>query len=216
MFARSDHGRSFDGVEASRTGCPPREAWLAIDDRHRPFAHRNLCGMLARVGGTGMRSVGGCRGFSSLLAIGSVIAAGLAACDGNVLNPDPIPPAPVSALPAQLETPVSATGEDDGAYDRMCRNYCTALQETDFYYCIDAGSAAQSCTHEVSAYLDLCVHDRCVPRLVKQSLCLQQCDVLSPLYEQACATSTDPTLCPSAPSDHDLGCRAGCGPSSQS
>jgi hypothetical protein len=163
-----------------------------------------------------MRSVSVGRGLQSLLAVGLVIAPGLAACDGNVPVPDPGPPAPVTALPAQVETPVSANGVDDGAYDQMCRNYCTALVGTDFYACIDRGTAADSCTQEVSGYLDLCIQDRCAPRLVKQSLCLQQCDVLSPLYEQACATSTDPTLCPSAPADHDLACRTGCGPPSQS
>ena len=114
----------------------------------------------------------------------------------------------------------TSTGVDDqdagssgdcGDYDVMCRHYCEALRETGFYFCVASGEDAETCTAQGSFY-DQCYDLRCAPRLVKQPLCLTQCDSLAAEYGPYCASPTaDPALCATAPDEHDRACRSGCG-----
>jgi hypothetical protein len=117
--------------------------------------------------------------------------------------------------------PVDRTGDPvpDGGdgYQTMCGHYCQALHDTLFYYCI-AGADSTIPANDATACASfgptaqLCYDDRCVPMLVTATSCLMQCDSLDREYRSACrdASTSPPSLCPTAPDDHDSACRAAC------
>jgi hypothetical protein len=59
---------------------------------------------------------------------------------------------------------------------------------------------------------DTCFQLRCVPKLVQQPLCPQQCDAAAGFYDAVCAGGNPRAapLCPTPPADHDSACLAGC------
>jgi len=116
-----------------------------------------------------------------------------------------------AATPPSTSTPPPAV-VDDG-YEAMCRHYCAALQETDFYACLGRGDRTESeCATSVATYAGQCWDLRCAPRLVRWSLCLVQCDSLDRFYQPACGSvaPASTSACPSSAADHDAECRAGC------
>src|SRR5262249_23575322 len=103
----------------------------------------------------------------------------------------------------------------DSAYAAMCRHYCEALHDTNVYACVNGGGDPTGCEQSAPA-ADWCYQLRCEPMLVQASLCFTQCTSLRSVYDPVCSASVTPAgLCPASPSDHDLACRAGCGPVSE-
>jgi len=152
------------------------------------------------------------RGRSILFVVLAVLAGTGVACDWTQVlgDPDVAPPAPSSPPPA----PDAAAAPDAPAgYDQMCRHYCEALEETDFFACVSSASGrdASTCKAMVPS-ADSCFDLRCTTRRVDTSLCLAQCDALARTYDAYCppAGSASDTLCPTSQAEHDRACRAGC------
>jgi hypothetical protein len=97
-----------------------------------------------------------------------------------------------------------AAGDD--AYARMCRNYCQALADTDFYYCLQAGfHEATYCDRALST--DLCFNERCTPMRVQPPLCFTQCDNAYAQYAPYCARTG---ACPWDPEARHAQCKDAC------
>jgi hypothetical protein len=123
--------------------------------------------------------------------------------------------APAGGSGVVTQPPPDAGSGSDDAYNAMCRNYCQALYETNLYFCVSKGGDGLGCLSELDQAgisAETCFQLRCVPKLVPQSLCLQQCDTAAGLYDSVCAGGNTPAapLCPTPPADHDSACHAGC------
>jgi hypothetical protein len=118
-----------------------------------------------------------------------------------------------SAQDASADVPPCRAVTPDPAidYERMCRNYCDALEDTTRYFLLargeapaDAGDLSQSC-YEL----------RCVPKCVDQALCFTQCETAATHYAVVCGNAPDAgsdPVCPSSVEDHTAACRTGCSP----
>jgi hypothetical protein len=126
--------------------------------------------------------------------------------------------APAGGSGAVNQPPPDAGSSGTGdPYNVMCHNYCEALYETNLYLCVNNGGDGLGCISKLDQAgisADTCFQLRCVPRLVQQSLCFEQCDAVASQYQTACSGGNPSAapLCPTSPADHDSACRAGCAP----
>lgn len=153
----------------------------------------------------------------------AALLAAPAACDGLGSGELSHAGPPASHVTAWHPTGTGADGGDDAstadalaAYAVMCRHYCDALLQTNLYGCLADAQMGGNCSPPP---VDLCVDDRCVPRLVPPALCFTQCDALDREYRGYCGAgdaSADASAprpaddCPLAPDAHDALCRSGC------
>ena len=96
-------------------------------------------------------------------------------------------------------------------YQRMCRNYCDALDETSRYLALSRGEAPA----DAGGVSETCYELRCIPKCVDQALCLTQCEAAATQYAAVCGNAPDAgsnPACPSSVEDHAAACRAGCSP----
>ena len=96
-------------------------------------------------------------------------------------------------------------------YERMCRNYCDALEETSRYLALSRGQALVDAGGPSQACYEL----RCVPKCVDQALCFTQCEAATTQYAVVCGNALDAgndPVCPSSVEDHAAACQAGCSP----
>jgi hypothetical protein len=113
-----------------------------------------------------------------------------------------VPPAPT----CRAVTPDPAID-----YERMCRNYCDALEETSRYFALSRGQTPA----DAGGMSQTCYELRCVPKCVDQALCFTQCEAAGTQYAAVCGNAPDAgndAVCPASVEDHAAACRAGCSP----
>jgi len=151
--------------------------------------------------------------FAALCLLGT-------ACDGvfdtgrQLQEMPPVSSPDASSAPdASADAPTCRAVTPDPAidYDKMCRNYCDALEETRRYFLLSRGEAHP----DAGGLSQSCYELRCVPKCVPQELCFTQCETAATQYAAVCGNAPDAgsdPVCPSSVEDHLAGCRAGCSP----